>query len=208
LTLVALLRTARRRATRVAILAGMVALVGVARLALWLTGASIQRLYNGSDLRLDSLLLGAALYLSGTERGWRFPRWWSSFGMLTFLAYVLTSSWDRAYASDHLYAGGLTIVALGTGAAILAVLDEGSLVSRIARAAPFRWTGLLSYSLYLWHYPVFVLLRGRPAAAVFCAVTAAMLSYHLVEAPIRSAVRSMTQGPLPPKRSVPAAETA
>ncbi|MCR2740583.1 hypothetical protein NSQ98_25385, partial [Salmonella enterica] len=32
-------------------------------------------------------------------------------------------------------------------------------VARLLASAPMRRIGLLSYSLYLWHWPVFVLMR-------------------------------------------------
>jgi hypothetical protein len=59
------------------------------------------------------------------------------------------------------------------------------------------WVGLRSYALYLWHWPILVLMRwtvgldtaGMRAIAFALALLAAWASYRLVEQPIRRSVR-------------------
>jgi peptidoglycan/LPS O-acetylase OafA/YrhL len=66
-------------------------------------------------------------------------------------------------------------------------------VARLLCAAPLVRVGLLSYSLYLWHYPVFVLFRWTigldtaitGACAAILALGLAGLSYRLAEKPFR-----------------------
>lgn len=80
------------------------------------------------------------------------------------------------------------VIAAGTGGAARAprVLDN-----RVA-----GYVGDISYSLYLWHWPVIVLLPALLApdtpvfwaAAVGLAVSLSVASYHLVENPLRRAV--------------------
>ena len=70
-------------------------------------------------------------------------------------------------------------------------------VEVLLSAAPFRWLGRLSYSLYLWHWPILILAaesRGRmslPAPQslwwVALAVVASVGSYAIVENPFRHA---------------------
>jgi len=63
---------------------------------------------------------------------------------------------------------------------------------RLLRARPVVWVGDVSYSLYLWHWPLIVLAHAlwpasgwvAPVAAA-CAVLPAWLSYRYVENPIR-----------------------
>ena len=71
-------------------------------------------------------------------------------------------------------------------------------MARVLAWPPLRWCGLISYSLYLWHWPVFVLLSpertglaGPLRTLVVLAVSAglATLSKYLVEDPIRFRAR-------------------
>ncbi len=65
-------------------------------------------------------------------------------------------------------------------------------VSRLLSLGPLVWIGDLSYSLYLWHWPLIVfakaLLPDQPRVALIAAALSllpAWLSYHYVENPIR-----------------------
>ena len=68
-------------------------------------------------------------------------------------------------------------------------------VARTLSLPPVVGTGRISYSLYLWHWPVFVLFRWTTGldttlarvAALALALLLALLSYHLVEGPLRHA---------------------
>ncbi len=84
------------------------------------------------------------------------------------------------------------------GACLLVVAGIGSQVgvSRLLSLGPLVWIGDLSYSLYLWHWPLIVfakaLLPDRPRVAVIAAALSllpAWLSYRYVENPIRYHVR-------------------
>lgn len=85
------------------------------------------------------------------------------------------------------------------GAAGLLYSLHGSLASsvigRVFTARPMLFTGKISYSLYLWHWPVFVLFRWtvgldtpwQHTAAAGVAILLAAASYYLVERPVRLA---------------------
>lgn len=84
-------------------------------------------------------------------------------------------------------------VVLATGALIGCSRPKETVVA-ILSSAPFVWIGKLSYSLYLWHFPVFAFGRllhvGEPDAAamlVWLALTCGLsgLGYYLVERPFR-----------------------
>jgi peptidoglycan/LPS O-acetylase OafA/YrhL len=79
--------------------------------------------------------------------------------------------------------GAVMVLGSGTGSA-----------ARLLGSAPFRWIGLISYSLYLWHWPLLALYRYHfgpdiPPLAVVgllaCMTAAAWLSWRYVEQPWR-----------------------
>ncbi|HWH25815.1 MAG TPA: acyltransferase family protein [Pseudolysinimonas sp.] len=100
---------------------------------------------------------------------------------------------------ELVYRGGLVVVGILSVFAIAALLVPGSVFGRLLEFAPIRWVGVRSYGLYLWHWPVFILLLaalpswstdpilvwvlGGVALVVTCAAAAA--SYRFVEQPIR-----------------------
>lgn len=91
--------------------------------------------------------------------------------------------------------GWTTVVpALGTTMLIYAgAAARPSIVARLLSAAPMRLLGRLSYSWYLWHWPMLVYLREvHPAPSLRLSLAVAMLSlvpaavtYVFVESPIR-----------------------
>jgi peptidoglycan/LPS O-acetylase OafA/YrhL len=81
-------------------------------------------------------------------------------------------------------------VVLFTG--MLLPLPNGSLVARAFSAAPLVYVGKLSYSLYLWHWPVLVMVpvlfaMQTPSLllAIMIMVILSVVSYELIEKPLR-----------------------
>lgn len=66
-------------------------------------------------------------------------------------------------------------------------------VAAVLSSAPLQWVGLRSYGLYLWHWPIFVIMRWtwgmESALAIASAIAASLLaaaaSYRFVEQPLR-----------------------
>jgi peptidoglycan/LPS O-acetylase OafA/YrhL len=89
-----------------------------------------------------------------------------------------------------LFIGGFTLISVAAAAAVLAALDEHSVMAAIGRVRPLRWLGRISYSLYLWHLPIYVwTTRALPDAplaaklviAVPGSILAGWVSYRLFE---------------------------
>lgn len=85
---------------------------------------------------------------------------------------------------------------LGSALIILAGQDGNSLGGRLISARPLVFFGNISYSLYLWHWPVLVYARYmavgplsdvEAGVAVALAVLLAWLSYRFVERPVLAA---------------------
>ncbi|MGV3732374.1 MAG: acyltransferase family protein [Microcella sp.] len=154
------------------------------------------------------LLLGAALALAIEPLGAPVsaaaaPR--SRSGVLVDAAAVLAVAGLAALAlvlaidTAAAYRGGIASAALLTGALIVGLRHPASRTARIADAALLRWLGERSYGLYLWHWPVLVLLaaalpavdRGGPEAwllvlgALAISLVLTALSYRYIEQPVR-----------------------
>ncbi|MBQ1496741.1 MAG: acyltransferase [Sphingomonas sp.] len=163
-----------------------------------------------------SLLLCAVLALFANKFAFYliFPRFWElGAGMLLCLTrarwqpWAAGKAWLAPLGALAIAAGfalpegpffpfpGALLPVAGTALVIMAIL--GGTAPRALGSRPMVTVGLLSYSLYLWHWPVFVLFRwtvGLHAlklqlAALAIAVTLAILSYFLVEKPLRASRR-------------------
>lgn len=141
--------------------------------------------------RAWELLLGALLALTGSALNVS-PRMRAAvaaigLGMIFFavLRFTPRTPFPGAYA---------LVPVIGTGLFILAGEDPGSYVNRLVASPPLVLIGLISYSLYLWHWPLlvlapYVLLRSLSTVDVFVLVIAsvviAFLSWRFIELPFR-----------------------
>jgi hypothetical protein len=95
-------------------------------------------------------------------------------------------------ASGPAYAGWLPVFALASGALILSIQVRSPLRRALAWR-PLTGLGVISYGVYLYHWPVFLLLDDRssgPAAGRFLVqlsvtIMIAAVSYRWLERPIR-----------------------
>jgi hypothetical protein len=171
--------------------------------AVWMGVASHalgpNRAYLGTDTRAWELLMGGAAAmiwpLAGAGSVTR-HRLWSILSVVGVGGVAL----GAALAGGPpwwVWNGGL--VAIATCALLVivgAVRSPDSLVGRALALPPLRWLGLISYSLYLWHWPVIVLMTrdttGWSGAPLLTARLATMVglscaSFYLVERPLRRA---------------------
>ena len=108
---------------------------------------------------------------------------------LALSAIAIVGAWSSSY-----YYGGAAIFSIGIGLLILGVVDQpDSRLTRILERRAIVFLGLVSYSLYLWHWPAIQLSRHvfqktGPAwdiVAVCGALAVATASLILVERPVR-----------------------
>ena len=83
---------------------------------------------------------------------------------------------------------------LGTVAILYSGAHARTWTARLLGVAPLRWVGLISYSLYLWHWPLIALYFARNEemsarerwAILALSLVLAVLSYRFVERPFRT----------------------
>jgi peptidoglycan/LPS O-acetylase OafA/YrhL len=159
------------------------------------------RVYYGTDTRASGLLLGAALALVW-KPGRRFRRDAGAKDLALDLAGlvglgIILGSFFQFHDSDTLlYRGGFAFLSLATCAAIAATVHGATMIGRVLGLPFMVWVGKRSYSLYLWHWPIFVYTRPEidtplavyPSLVLRFALTvgAAELSYRFIEVPIRN----------------------
>ncbi|HEX2052803.1 MAG TPA: acyltransferase family protein [Actinomycetota bacterium] len=158
------------------------------------------RIYYGTDTRVGTILLGAALaFVWSPGHRTATPNWVGSFARDTAgLGSLLAIGWMVVTWNEfepQLYRGGFTMVALLSVVVVGAASHPGGVTRALLGNLPMRWLGQRSYSIYLWHWPVFMLTRpeldtnltGLPLLAVRIGLTLslAVAGYGLVERPVR-----------------------
>ncbi|QPL92114.1 acyltransferase [Streptomyces clavuligerus] len=155
------------------------------------------RVYEGTDTRAFSLLLGALMATAPAVRllariSERTAGWWALILACGIGAYWITADGQN---SPSLFHGGLFLHALAA-ALLIACLARAprTPLGQILGTRALRWFGLISYSLYLWHWPVYLILSeerlgmagwSRTALILGVSIAAAAVSKTLVEDPIR-----------------------
>jgi peptidoglycan/LPS O-acetylase OafA/YrhL len=180
--------------------AGLVALAFTTTLIQSLAGVWTDRLYYGTDTRAMPLLLGAVLgawYVRRDPAAGLSSRAATALQVAGFAAAAGTLYCFHAIdgQSTFLYRGGfLLIAALVVVVVAAAALMPSGPLARLLGMQPLRYLGQISYGIYLWHWPLFLLLdherTGLSTAwllVVRLAVTLAVsvASYHLIELPVR-----------------------
>ncbi|WP_402461613.1 acyltransferase family protein [Isoptericola aurantiacus] len=187
---------------------GVLALAGaaasaVAMAVLFVPTADPTRVYYGTGTHLFGLLLGAAAALLHVSRGRLLPprvsRWAPAAATAGLLALFCTLHSDSPWT----YRGGIllgSLLALVLVSRCADVTDRAAPTwgVRLLELRPVVWVGERSYGLYLWHWPVLLLVgavvaaqpgtvawwRGT-AAALGITVALAAASYRWVETPVR-----------------------
>lgn len=145
--------------------------------------------------RAWELALGAVLSIAPVpELLRRLPRRFADVASLLGLAMLVASI--TIYDTILPFPGFAALLPC-TGAALIIAAGEGgaSLGGRVLSLRPLVWTGLISYSLYLWHWPILVFARmfvnrelhtGESVGLVVLTFGISWLSWRSVESPFRN----------------------
>lgn len=199
LMLLAILRiTGRVRSVAAVALAGCGTAL-VVRLTVGAGPGAYERIANGLDTQADRLLLGCALaavlalVVPGDTRHQqlRTVLRWALWPALVFLA-AAALIWPR-HGAGPAVAVLMTVTALAAGVVVGHMqVDRTGFVARVLSWRPAVYLGIRSYALYLWHYPVFVVLYGSGirlggeatlAVGAVSSLLLAELSYRFIERP-------------------------
>lgn len=155
------------------------------------------RVYYGTDTRAFSLLFGALLAILWDYR--MVPRRLSAsvnmvLGSVSF-AVLLVMTIAINGSSNFWYRGGQFVGTILTVLVIYTVLGRKTWLSRFLSHPVLKWIGDRSYSIYLWHYPIILLIsKGIKASwwitliEIVLSVVLAELSYRFIETPIRHGI--------------------
>lgn len=155
------------------------------------------RVYYGTDTRAFSLLFGALLAILWEYR--MVPRKLSAsvnmvLGSLSF-AVLLVMTIAINGSSNFWYRGGQFVGTILTVLVIYTVSGRKTWLIRFLSNPVLKWIGDRSYSIYLWHYPIILLIsKGIKASwwitliEIVLSVVLAELSYRFIETPIRHGI--------------------
>jgi peptidoglycan/LPS O-acetylase OafA/YrhL len=156
-------------------------------LSIWLIGNSPIAAFYLAPARAFELLLGGIVSGFGamsSRRSWRIEA--TSLLGLALVAGSLT------FLNQRIPFPGLAAIPPCLGAAFLLWTGEGTLAGKLLSTRPLTFFGDMSYSLYLWHWPILVLARlvygsdlsfAKIAGCVSAAIILAASSRRFVELP-------------------------
>ena len=140
--------------------------------------------------RAWELLVGALIACNGSRSPEKIPQSLREglpiFGLFLLLASITFYSEDTKFPG---YSAAVPVL----GAALVIAFGQGTFAGKLLSLKPFVFLGLISYSLYLWHWPLIVFLRNIPiiqsslgkTSLIIFMTFIAWLSWRFIETPNR-----------------------
>ena len=175
----------------------MIAISSIWMAILYSPQADPLRVYYGTDTRAGGFLVGALLAMIWSpwqESPTSSRRISEVLGWSGLIALLILYNWLNEF-QPFLYRGGIFVTALASALLIIGASSPVTLLSKLLETRLLRWIGSRSYSIYLWHWPVFMLTRPGfdiqlpelliRAGQVAITFGLAELSYRWIESPVR-----------------------
>lgn len=194
------LRFAPRRGKLMLWVLILAAVSALAMTLLYVPGTDPSRVYYGTDTRAFAILIGASLAVAWPS--WKLSERIShsartsldvigAFGLLVLILLIYrTNEYD-----DALYQYGFLYLSLVTAVIIAVLVHPVSSLGKMLGSRPLTWIGKRSYSLYIWHYPVIILMKPEGSSEgldfaqimlrLMIIVLLSVVSYEFIEEPIR-----------------------
>ena len=202
--LMALCSKTRSRNTAIGITIAFALVSTAAMVLMFNPTADTSRVYYGTDARAAELLCGALaaiaaprlremlsgdIHTPGANKGISKVNAIS----IAWLAAVIVGALTLTGENPLLYRGGFLLFALATGLLIICVQNTECIVRRLLSAKPLIWLGQRSFSVYLVHYPLLLLMNPatrttriawwEQALQLVLILAVAEVFYRLVERP-------------------------
>ena len=149
---------------------------------------------GGHDEKTDSAAEAAPAQPSALVRFWSSPASIDVLGVVGLVGLAAMVALTNGYTAFQ-YRGGTLLCSILTLMVIAACVQPQGMVARALAAEPLVWVGKRSYSIYLWHYPLLLLMN--PVAnindtpwwqyilQVLVVVAVAECCYRFIETPFR-----------------------
>lgn len=146
------------------------------------------------DAKADNAAEAAPAQPSALVRFWSSPASIDVLGVVGLVGLAAMVALTNGYTAFQ-YRGGTLLCSILTLMVIAACVQPQGMVARALSAEPLVWIGKRSYSIYLWHYPLLLLMN--PVAnindtpwwqyilQVLVVVAVAECSYRFIETPFR-----------------------
>ena len=149
---------------------------------------------GGHDEKTDSAAETAPAQPNALVRFWSSPASIDVLGVVGLVGLAAMVALTNGYTAFQ-YRGGTLLCSILTLMVIAACVQPQGMVARVLSAEPLVWVGKRSYSIYLWHYPLLLLMN--PVAnindtpwwqyilQVLVVVAVAECCYRFIETPFR-----------------------
>ena len=166
-------------------------------------GTDPSRVYFGTDTRSQALFVGIAIAcivrLRPANPAKRLQQTTITTAALLGLAVLVGVATTADFRSDWLYTGGFLLIAGAAGIIVLSLNGNDSVLSKGLSHPWLCRLGLVSYGLYLWHWPVKVFVTAQRlhlsddrsgrielfVIRIALTALATALSWYLIEQPFR-----------------------
>ena len=179
----------------------LVALVASLAASVWTVYRKPEAAFYLSQYRAWELLLGAMLAFNVVPKASHLlvRETLAAVGVVLIAFAVFT------YSDDTVFPGLTALVPCVGAALIIHCQTSGGPASLLLRAPPVVFVGLVSYSMYLWHWPIVVFMRYfdgpelslvQGGLVVTASFVAAVISWRFVERPFRGRTSRIFRAPL------------